>query len=326
RVEDKNQALPYIQEGLVEFMEPNYYVYLDEGTPTSEPTPQVMPQETAVPDTAVPLEAPAPPAPFVPNDYDKTNQWAAENIGLSYAWEHNLTGAGVRVAVIDSGVSPHEDFPLGALQPGHNYAYDDLRNEENGTIKPKRTADDATDFYWHGTFVAGIIAAATNNGKGIVGMAPGVQIVPLRVFYKSTLSGKVTSTAEYVANAIADAATVYDCDVLNLSLGLSSNSEFVRDAVTRATAAGAIVVASVGNDSNSTKYYPAGYHGVVGVGSIGSDGKVSSFSQKNDSVSVVAPGGSVYSLYCPSGKGTNGYNTSSGTSFSAPHVAGMAAL
>ncbi|MEG0940631.1 MAG: S8 family serine peptidase [Oscillospiraceae bacterium] len=240
----------------------------------------------------------------VPNDTFAKKQWNLEKLHISDAWNKGYEGNGVRVAVIDSGVnSLHEDF--------EGVSFDKGSNMINGS-------HDVTDETGHGTGVCGIIAAARNNALGIAGLCSGITLVPIKCFGKS-----VETNASYIVSAVYEAVDVYDCDVINLSLGTTSDMQSMRDAVNHAEDLGAIVISAVGNDGTTAYNYPAAFDNVIGVGSVDKNGAFPSFSQTNDSVCVVAPGVEIYSI---SGFNKNKYISGDGTSFSSPHVTVAAAI
>jgi hypothetical protein len=172
-----------------------------------------------------------------------------------------------------------------------------------------------TDEDGHGTFITGIIASQINNGIGICGIADQVELLELKCF-----KGR-TATVDKVISAIA-AARERQCDVINMSFGMAEDSKALKDAIDAAAEEGIIVVAAAGNDGSAVLNYPAAYDNVIGVGSVDPDGNVSSFSQKNASVFVTAPGKDIMSL---GHKGTDRYTVGSGTSYSVPVVTAMAA-
>lgn len=240
----------------------------------------------------------------LPNDTYASKEWSIGNLEADYAWEKGYNGEGVRVAVIDSGVnSLHEDFD--------GTVFDKGLNKINGS-------HDVTDEMGHGTFVSGVLGAARNNGIGVAGLCTGATIVPIKCFGKS-----VETNASYIISAVYDAVDVYDCDVINLSLGMTADMQSMKDAVEYAAGKGVIIVSAVGNSGTSQLNYPAAYDCVVGVGSINQSGQVASFSQKNSSVYVVAPGVGLVGLKNTS---YNAYEfNGNGTSYSTPHAT-MAAV
>ena len=229
------------------------------------------------------------------NDPGSTKQWGMKAVGMDEAWGMGPTGKGVKVGIIDCGLSTATgDIARSRVEAGPNYT---------GSI-----GDSATDIEGHGTFVAGIIGAAKDNRVGIAGVAPECNF--------------------YIVKALSDMSqAVYDCvdagcQVINMSMGTTYSDGALKAAIDAAEAAGVIVVASVGNEGDARLNYPAAYPGVIGVGGVDQNLNVCSFSNKNDSVFVVAPGEKVASLSLLPGI----VSTMDGTSFSAPYVAGLAAL
>ena len=235
------------------------------------------------------------------NDPYSSNQWGMKMIGMEAAWQSGLTGRGVRVAVIDGGVYTNTgDFDADRLLPGKNMI------EEGGSTE---------DSNGHGTFIAGIIGAAKDNGVGIAGIAPGVTIIPIKTSNDGDTQNGVSAQAIYAA------VDEFQCDVINYSSGAKQLSSGIREAVSYAVSKGVIIVCSTGNDGSTTLYYPGALEDTIGVGSINKGMERSDFSHRNKSIFVVAPGEDVYSL----GQGGS-VKASSGTSFSAPFVTGLAAL
>ena len=229
------------------------------------------------------------------------SQWNLSAINLDKAWDIGCYGNEIKVAVIDSGCYQHPDLKSNVLQ-GKNYTSDDVTN--------------TVDNIGHGTYVSGIIAAECNDAY-ITGIAHQTKIVPLKCF-----DTDVETKTIMISNAIFDAVDIYQCDVINLSLGIPESliTETLRLSVEHAIKNGCIVVASVGNYGNSKIYYPANYDNVIGVGSIDKNNELSWFSQRNDTVDVLAPGEAIKSV------SIDGYLMDSGTSFSAPHVSAVAAI
>lgn len=222
-----------------------------------------------------------------------SENWNLDAINCEFAWELGCFGNEVRIGVIDSGL----------------YSFPEL---EGNVIAGKNYLDGSTDTIdniGHGTFVTGIIAS---KSKGISYKS---KIVPLKCFDKN----KDTYVNDLL-DAIYDAIDIYDCDVINMSLGVASDSTRLKRAITYATNHGAIVVSAVGNDGNATMYYPAGYDNAIGVGSVDKTLDKSWFSQNNKSVFVTAPGEELESLSIPR------YTENAGTSFSTPHVTALAAV
>ncbi len=233
-----------------------------------------------------------------------------EQLELFSAWELITPSSDIVVAVLDTGVNrTHEDLAGATLLNG----YDAVTH----------TACVTGDADGHGTAVTGLIAAVADNGAGSAGVAYGVQILPVRVangsnsIYSSDLIGGIHFAAD------AGAA------ILNLSLGGYSYSAAEYDAVCYAQEKGCILIAAAGNDGETehgaSEIYPASYPGVISVGSCSSAGTRSSFSQKNDSVDLLAPGEALL-LLATDEQGKSVYLQDSGTSYAAALVTGVAAL
>ena len=237
----------------------------------------------------------------ISNDPFSSLQWNLKAIGMEEAWRSGLTGKGVTVAIVDSGLSGMTmDIDQSRILPGKNCA--------GGT--------GVDDTLGHGTFVAGVIGATKDNGVGIAGIAPGVTIVPIKCY--------ATDETDFAAQAAGIYAAVdeYHCDILNISAGDPEIVPEVEAAIRHALDEGVIVVAAAGNSGDTQLLYPASYDGVISVSNVGRDLMLSATSNKNDHVWVTAPGREIVSL----GRLPLTVKMSSGTSFSAPAVAGVAAL
>ncbi|AHM57186.1 thermophilic serine proteinase [Peptoclostridium acidaminophilum DSM 3953] len=241
----------------------------------------------------------------VPSDTDYAKQWALPAIDMQEAWDITTGSGSVLVAVIDSGVNrSHPDLAGTDIRNGWDYIMDEPCQY---------------DSVGHGTNVTGIIGAQTDNARGIAGVNWDVAIVPLNVVY----SNELIYTSDICA-ALVEAADM-GCDVINLSLSGPDYSSAENEAVQYAISKGCIVVAAAGNWGNSAYSYPASYEGVISVASVDSSISYSSFSQYNDKVDLAAPGEGILTTADMFNQGKE-YMEVSGTSFSAPHVAGVAAL
>lgn len=234
------------------------------------------------------------------SSYYESYQWNLDVVQAEGSFQGNHLGLGVRVGVIDSGVNPHPD--LGdRLLTGRNYMED------------AEDPDDTADEYGHGTGVAGLIAGAGDHGY--IGTAPEAELVPLKITDGKAI--KVSAICRAIYGGIDD----YDCDVLNLSLGVTGEFQSLKEAVDYAESQNVLLVSAVGNTGRTTAYYPAGYDSVIGVGAVDRDGNVSSRSNHNASVFLTAPGTDVRSL-----DASGSYSLHTGTSFAVPQVAGAAAV
>lgn len=225
------------------------------------------------------------------------------------AWDAAKGDSKTVIAILDTGVDmTHPDLVDKIVSTGHDFANDD---------------DDATDDVWHGTHVAGIAAADTNNSVGIAGVAWNCQILPIKV---------TDATGDGYYSWIIDGitwATDHGADVINISLGGDVDDPFLEDACKYAHDKGVVVVAAAGNNGIAAVSYPAAYDAyVLAVAASDYNDAITDFSSFGPEVDVAAPG--VYILGpAPQwyvGDGYLPYLFASGTSMAAPHVAGLAAL
>lgn len=254
------------------------------------------------------------------------------------AWDAGLTGEGVSVAVIDSGLNTmHLDAPIKVGQGRYYYYREDPNGKWTFTVQgvTKRynyySSDYILDNLGHGSMVSGIIAANTNNRSdhytgGIAGIAPNATIIPIRCF--TAVQGHVGGYASNLISGI-NYAVQNGAHIINMSWGLREESLSLKNTLTAAANAGCILIAAAGNDGTSAVQYPAVYDNVISVGSVDNANRLSSFSQRSDKVNICAPGGGtganqrIHSLWFTS-EDAIGYGV--GTSFSAPVVAAAAAL
>lgn len=246
----------------------------------------------------------------------ETNLWNLLSVGASAGWNHrdkafrrDRLGDGVTVAVVDSGVmTDHPD-----LQNAKVTGYVILSSDEDGLDG------------WHGTFVAGLLAAGVNNGIGVDGMVPNVNLLPICI----TWGGGKTDVKTAVAGL--SRAVELGADVITFSIGGTNDNEALRRACQDAADAGCILVTAAGNYTSgrtmsvNNYMYPAAYDCVVSVSACRQEGDTAvfddSYSYFNNKVTVSAPGTGIKSLY-PDG----GTATKDGTSFAAPIVTAMAVM
>lgn len=206
------------------------------------------------------------------------------------------------VAVVDTGLNAaHPEF-AGRIVEGYDFVNFDA---------------DPTDDHGHGTHVAGIIAAGANS-VGMVGVCPTCKIMPVKALNAGN-SGTWSTVARGILYAIE-----HDADVINLSLGASTGSETVRQAIVAAQEAGLIVVAAAGNSGSTAPHYPAAYPGVIGVSATDNNDTLWPLSNRGENIDLAAPGYRIYSTYHD--LSTGGYAYMTGTSMATPFVAGLAAL
>lgn len=239
-------------------------------------------------------------AALVPNDpYFKERQKNLQAVGAPAAWRHTTGSRAVTVAVLDTGVMhAHQDL-AGRLLEGYDFI--------NNTNRPG-------DGHGHGTAVAGVIGAATNNEKGIAGITWQGPVLPVKVLGRDA-SGHYSVIARGIIYAADQGARV-----INLSLGGPHNSSTLKKAVDHALQRKAVVVAAAGN-SNGPVLYPAAYPHVIAVAAVDEYDRRASYSNFGPEVSVAAPGNNIWSTTAG-----GDYRTHSGTSFAAPMVAGLAGL
>ncbi len=247
--------------------------------------------------------------------------WGVAQVRAHRLWARDgVTGAGVRVAVVDSGVDPHQPQLRGRVVAGFD-VYGGGGRDDCG----------------HGTAVAGVVAAR-NSASGALGVAPGAVIVPVKVLRGDGSGGCVGSDAA-IAEGIEWAAGAGRADVINLSLGGPELSRTLTRAVADATAAGVLVVAASGNSGDRFPNYPASSPGVIAVGGLmraagrpvwwpqASYGSVdvAAAARRVPVLQVTYPGAGVVGQPCAR-PGDGSQRCVDGTSFAAPHVAGLAAL
>ena len=271
-------------------------------------------------------------------------QWGIVNVRAPQAWP-KTTGTGVTVAVVDTGVDfAHPDLAANLVAvPGS----DMLRNTayvcpfQKAGRKARSSSALAQDDNGHGTHVAGTIAAVTNNGVGVAGVAPGARVLPVKVL-DAAGEGSETDVARGICFAADKGA-----QVINLSLGfdvvgtivVTGLGSEIDAAIDYAVGKGAAVIAAAGNDGVPICEYPAGSSKVLCVGAVDRGDRKAWYSSFGEQLGVVAPGG-IGSVICdddediwstvwpgsPDACDDDGYETFAGTSMAAPHVSGVAAL
>jgi serine protease len=297
-------------------------------------------------------------AQFEPDDTLYPNQWhyyeATGGINLPTAWDKQ-TGSGVVVAVLDTGYTIHSDLS-GNILPGYDFISDAfIANDGNGRDSNALDPGDWMDRWecgrfnprsfvpssWHGTHVAGTVAALTDNGNGVAGVAFDAMVVPVRVLGKC--GGYISDIADGIIWASGGSvsgvpANPYPAQVINMSLGGSTPScdSTMQQAINIARANGTTVIAAAGNsNTNASGFLPANCAGAVAIAAIDRQGNRAYYSNYGE-VDVAAPGGETNQVGSDgvastlnSGTTTPGsenYVYYQGTSMAAPHAAGVAAL
>ena len=293
---------------------------------------------------------------LTPNDPQFSRQWHLTDtmggINAPTAWDITTGSINTVVAVIDTGRTPHPDLDARML-PGYDLITEatrandgdgrdaDANDEGDWTTAADKAAitsascTERTSSSWHGTLVAGVIGATTQNGTGLAGIDWAARILPVRVL------GKCGGTTSDVVDAMMWAAgnpvpglpdNPNPAKILNLSLGGAgscSNSE--QTVINQLVASGKIIVVSAGNENSSADQAPASCPGVINVAAVARNGSKASYSSFGGKVTLAAPGGDGGDLITLSNTGTTVQSAAtisgtSGTSFSAPVVSGVISL
>ena len=279
-----------------------------------------------------------------PNDTLFTQQWHYANIALPQTWDLTTGRPEVVVAVLDTGRGTHVDLDPNLL-PGI-----DLVSDPSIALDGDGRDDDPTDAVgaldsrqggsgWHGTHVAGTIAAVSNNGRGVAGVAWNSRVVPVRVLGKGggtsfdIASGIAWATGGAVSGARSNQNVAR---IVNMSLGGEGPpSQTYQTVIDAAVARGAIIVVAAGNeDTNTANVHPCNQANVICVGAVDLRGKATQYTNYGNEVTISAPGGATardddgdgYPDGVLSTLGNGGYGRMQGTSMATPHVAGIVAL
>ena len=292
-----------------------------------------------------------------PNDAQYTSQWhyyeSTGGMRVPAAWDL-ATGTGVVVAVLDTGYRPHADLNANIVT-GYDMISDSfVGNDGSGRDNDAKDPGDwvlanecggtnpAQDSSWHGTHVAGTVAAVTNNGTGVAGVAYGAKVMPVRVLgkcggYTSDIADGIIWASGGTVSGVPNTTT--PAKVINMSLGGSGACDSTTQAaINSARSRGTVVVVASGNDNdNANNYNPGNCAGVVNVAATNRSGGRAYYSNYGTSIDVAAPGGAQNSANDSNGvlsthnsgsttPGSDVYSYLQGTSMAAPHVAGVAAL
>lgn len=223
--------------------------------------------------------------------------WGVDRIDAEYAHSAGYTGLGVKVAVLDTGI---------------DYKHPDLDDNCYGGVNVINPRKSYKDDNGHGTHVAGIIAAEDNE-IGVVGVAPDASLYGVKALDRngSGWLSDIIAGLEWCVNN--------EMDIVNMSLGSNSDIQAFHDACDAASAK-VILVAAAGNDGGAVDY-PAAYNSVIAVSATNISDGLAYFSSYGSEIEIAAPGVNILSTYK-----RDGYETHSGTSMAAPHVAGTLAL
>lgn len=222
------------------------------------------------------------------------------------AWNYSKSNANVKITILDTGIDQNHEDLAGKIVINHNCS-------DSSTVD---------DLYGHGTHVAGVAAAMTNNGSGVAGVGYNASLVNAKA-----LGDNGSGYYSWVINCITWASD-QSVQVINMSLGGSSSSVSLQNAINYAWNKGVVLVAASGNSGTTTPSYPANYANVVSVSAVDLNDQKPSWSNYGTWVDVAAPGVSIYSSLPnhPNSLRILNYGTLSGTSMASPHVAGLAAL
>lgn len=244
---------------------------------------------------------------------EETLEWNIQRIGADMVWgvgnipevtPGNNTGAGVKVAIIDTGIDKDHPDLIDNIAGGISYIWNDTKTAPN---------DNWDDGNGHGTHIAGVISAVDND-IGVIGVAPGAQLYGVKVLGDLGY-GTVGDVVAGIEWAIEN-----DMDVISLSLGAKKPYESLGDACDNAYNAGIVIVAGSGNDCGHV-IWPAAYDSVIAVGATTTSDGIAYYSNHGPEIELVAPGKNIYSTW-----NNGGYIIKSGTSVGTPHVTGTVAL
>ncbi len=287
-----------------------------------------------------------------PNDPFYSRQWsltdAVSGINIEPAWALQPDSASMTVAVIDTGILEHPDL-VGRVLPGYDFISDPDRARDGNARDPNPRDegdwDDGScgggtqDSFFHGLFVAGQIAANTNNGIGIAGVAAGVRILPVRTLgkcggtFEDVLEGMLWASGVPIAGVPAN---TNPARIINMSLGgFGACDQAIQEAIDDALAQGSVVVVAAGNETlDATETTPANCSGVITVAAGDRAGGITSYSNFGRRIDVMAPGGALPVEDLILSLGNDGttvpqnsvYLYGAGTSFATPLVSGTAAM
>lgn len=278
---------------------------------------------------------------LTPNDTRYNEQWgffdADAGIRANTAWDV-ATGTGIIVAVLDTGQATHSDM-TGNLVAGYDFITSTtVSGDGNGRDSDPSDPGDFSggqNSSWHGTHVAGTVAARTNNGAGVAGTAFNAKVMPVRVLGRgggstSDIADAIIWASGGTVSGVPTLSASQKAHVINMSLGGSGScGTTTQNAINGAVSRGTTVVVAAGNsNANASGFTPASCANVINVASVTSASARSSFSNYGTLIDVSAPGSSILSTLNAgtTTPGAESYASYSGTSMASPHVAGTVAL
>jgi serine protease len=260
---------------------------------------------------------------LTPNDPSFSSQWGLSNINAPAAWNYFSTGSNVVVAIVDDAIErTHADLSPNLWVNTAEIAGNNIDDDNNGYIDDINGYDVGSNdnnpnppssAFDHGTHVAGIVSARSNNGVGVASIGFSCKLMCVK---STTTVGQVTNGYDGIIYAAVSGA-----DVINMSWGGPGTSTTAQNVVNYAAGEGCILIAAAGNDNVNTQFYPAAYNNVVSVAATTSTNTKASFSNYGSWIDVSAPGNNIYSTTVG-----NTYGNKSGTSMASPMVAGLAGL
>ncbi len=272
------------------------------------------------------LESPSPSSFQIqqyPNDPRFFSQWYLSRIRAPAAWDKTVGAASTLIAVVDTGINfSHEDLKDRLWVNSDEIPNNSLDDDRNGYIDDYNGFNflegnhDLSDLNGHGSGIASLIAAATNNGVGMAGLNWRAPLMILKAL-NSAGSGDYSTVAMAIRYAADNGAKV-----INMSFGTETDSSVLRQAVDYAVDKGVLVVAAAGNGRGPV-YFPAAYEKVIAVGSIDRYDQKPSFANFGYGLDLVAPG---VDILVADNRGSSSYALASGTSFSAAQVSGVVSL
>ena len=278
---------------------------------------------------------------LTPNDPSYSQQWGYQDadagIRANTAWDL-ATGSGIRVAVLDTGQAAHPDLDANRIAGYDFITSTTVAGDGNGRDSD---ASDPGDYSggqnssWHGTHVAGTVAALTNNGVGVAGTAFNAKVMPVRVLGRgggstSDIADAIIWASGGTVSGVTTLTASQKAHVINMSLGgTGSCGTTTQNAINGAVSRGTTIVVAAGNsNTNVSTATPANCANVIAVASVTSASARSSFSNYGTGIDVSAPGSSILSTLNTgtTTPGSASYASYNGTSMAAPHVAGTVAL